>query len=298
MYISVKQASEQWNISDRRIRALCAEGKILGATQYGRAWKIPSDATKPSDARYKKVICESPLLQILKQEKKSKIPSGIYHKLQIEMTYNSNHIEGSQLTQEETRYIYETNTFGLDNKPVNVDDILETVNHFRCIDMVIDQVHDKLSEIFIKSLHYALKNGTSDSRTEWFAVGNYKQKPNEVGGNITTHPNLVPKAMRELLKTYNAKEHITIEDIVEFHHDFEKIHPFQDGNGRVGRLIMLKECLKHNVVPIMIDDSIKLFYYRGLARYTEEKGFLVDTCLTGQDKVKKWLDYFEIEYKE
>lgn len=299
MYITVKQASEQWGITDRRIRALCAEGRILGATREGRAWKIPSDSAKPIDGRIKnnQSASDNILLKTLCNEKQIQLSGGIYHKFQIEMTYNSNHIEGSRLTQEQTRYIYETNTIGFESQSVNVDDVMETVNHFRCIDMVLEQANVNLSEGFIKELHRVLKGGTSDARKEWFAVGDYKKKPNEVGGNETTPPHLVHQKIRELLQSYNSKEDVSVDDIIAFHHDFEKIHPFQDGNGRVGRLIMLKECLRHNVVPIMIDNDLKMFYYRGLAKFNEEEGYLRNTCLTGQDKVKKWLDYFEIEYQ-
>ncbi len=238
------------------------------------------------------------LLEILQEEKASKYSGGIYHKTQIELTYNSNHIEGSRLTHEQTRYIFETNTIGMEKEVVNVDDVIETVNHFRCIDMIIDNAKSILSEKFIKELHLALKTGTSDSRKDWFVVGNYKKLPNEVGGMETTLPEDVASKMKELLEKYNGKKNKTLEDILEFHVAFEKIHPFQDGNGRVGRLIMFKECLKYNIVPFIIEDNLKLFYYRGLKEWDKEKGYLTDTCLTAQDRYKAYLDYFRIGYKE
>ncbi len=236
------------------------------------------------------------LLDILKDEKFAGYSGGIYHKTQIELTYNSNHMEGSQLTHEQTRYIFETNTIGVENKAINVDDIMETANHFRCIDMVIDNADTKLTESFIKELHLILKNGTSDSRKEWFNVGEYKKMPNEVGGMNTALPEEVEIKMQKLLAEYNAKIEKNLEDILEFHVRFEKIHPFQDGNGRVGRLVMFKECLKYNIVPFIIEDDLKMFYYRGLAEWDNEKGFLTDTCLTAQDRYKAYLDYFRIEY--
>ena len=252
---------------------------------------IPSNANKPIRK------CSSKnLLDILKAEKESKLTGGIYHKIQIDLTYNSNHIEGSKLTHEQTRYIYETNTIGISNEIVNVDDIIETANHFRCIDYIIDKAKADLSESLIKQLHFILKNGTSDSRKSWFAVGNYKKLPNEVGGKDTTDPKNVAEEISILLKWYNDIANKTINDIIEFHYRFECIHPFQDGNGRIGRLIMFKECLKHNIVPFIISDDMKLYYYRGLKEFNDEKGYLLDTCLHGQDIFKKSLDYFKIKY--
>lgn len=236
------------------------------------------------------------LLDILKDEKSAGYSGGIYHKTQIELTYNSNHMEGSQLTHEQTRYIFETNTIGVQNKAINVDDIMETANHFRCIDMVIDNADIKLTESFIKELHLILKNGTSDSRKEWFNVGEYKKMPNEVGGMNTALPEEVEIKMQKLLVEYNGKKEKNLEDILEFHVRFERIHPFQDGNGRVGRLVMFKECLKYDIVPFIIEDDLKMFYYRGLTEWDNEKGFLTDTCLTAQDRYKAYLDYFRIEY--
>ena len=236
------------------------------------------------------------LLDILQEEKSSGYSGGIYHKTQIELTYNSNHIEGSSLTHEQTRYIFETNTIGAETGNLNVDDVIETANHFRLVSLIIDNAKSMLTEEFIKELHLMLKNGTSDSRKDLFAVGDYKKLPNEVGGMNTVIPEEVSDKMKELLNEYNAKEEISIEDILDFHVKFEKIHPFQDGNGRVGRLIMFKECLKYNIVPFIIEDDLKMFYYRGLAEWEAEKGCLRDTCLTAQDRYKAYFDYFRIGY--
>ena len=211
-------------------------------------------------------------------------------------TYNSNHIEGNRLTHDQTRYIFETNTIGFESGAVNVDDVVETANHFRCIDMVIDNAMYPLSETLIKRLHLTLKNGTSDSRKDWFSVGEYKRVPNEVGGRDTTAPEKVEAEISELLSSYNAIQNHTLEQIIAFHHDFECIHPFQDGNGRIGRLILFKECLKNNIVPFIIEDNLKMFYYRGLHEWNHENGYLVDTCLTAQDRFKAYLDYFRIPY--
>ena len=236
------------------------------------------------------------LLEILQEEKSSGYSGGIYHKTQIELTYNSNHIEGSSLTHEQTRYIFETNTISTETGSINVDDVIETANHFRLVSLIIENAKSVLTEEFIKQLHLILKTGTSDSRKEWFAVGDYKKLPNEVGGRNTVIPEEVSDKMKELLNEYNAKEKINFEDILDFHVKFEKIHPFQDGNGRVGRLIMFKECLKHNIVPFIIEDDLKMFYYRGLSEWETEKGYLRDTCLTAQDRYKAYLDYFRIGY--
>ena len=238
------------------------------------------------------------LLDILQEEKTSGYAGGIYHKTQIELTYNSNHIEGSSLTHEQTRYIFETNTIGVEYGSLNVDDVIETANHFRIVSLIIDNAKSTLTEEFIKELHLLLKNGTSDSRKDWFAVGDYKKLPNEVGGMNTTLPEEVPKKMKELLDEYDAKEEKSLDDILDFHVKFEKIHPFQDGNGRVGRLIMFKECLKYNIIPFIIEDDLKMFYYRGLAEWETEKGYLRDTCLTAQDRYKTYLDYFRIDCKK
>ena len=294
-YLSVAEIAKKWNISERSVRNYCAHGRVRGAFLTGKTWNIPENAEKPERSNKKK---ERPLmlLDILQEQKASKYSGGIYHKTQIDLTYNSNHIEGSRLTHDQTRYIFETNTIGVENEVLNVDDVIETANHFRCIDMIIDHAKSALTEKFIKELHLNLKSGTSDSRKDWFAVGDYKKSPNEVGGMDTALPEEVAGKMKALLTAYNAKEEKTFEDILDFHVKFERIHPFQDGNGRVGRLIMFKECLKYNIVPFIIEDNLKLFYYRGLKEWDNEKGYLTDTCLTAQDQYKAYLDYFRIPY--
>ena len=291
-YISVSQFAERFGISERTARNYCASGKIEGAFLTGKTWNIPTDAVMPGRKSSSKKL--SPLLTALKEQKESRLKGGIYHRTQIDLTYNSNHIEGSRLTHDQTRYIFETNTIGITDATVNVDDILETLNHFRCIDYIIDHATDKLSESFIKHLHQLLKAGTSDSQKEWFAVGDYKRLPNEVGGVETCPPNEVHRQMQQLLKTYNALKRPSFEDILDFHVCFEKIHPFQDGNGRVGRLIMFKECLHHNFVPFIITDELKMFYYRGLHEWGHINGYLTDTCLTAQNNYKELLNYFKI----
>lgn len=296
-FLSVAEIAKKWNISERSVRGYCAAGKIPDAFLTGKTWNVPETAKKPERINKKSHEPET-LVQFLQAEKAGKIKGGIYHKVQIEFTYNSNHIEGSRLTHEQTRYIYETNTIGIRNDVVNVDDIVETVNHFKCIDMVIDNVNRTLSEAFIKQLHSVLKSGTGDSRKDWFAVGAYKKLPNEVGGKDTTPPELVSEQMKALLAAYNKKKYRTFAELLEFHYTFESIHPFQDGNGRVGRLILFKECLKNNIVPFIIDEELKLFYYRGLHEWKTERGYLTDTCLAAQDKFKKYLDYFRISYEE
>ena len=293
-YISCAEAALKWGVSERSVRNYCAGGKIEGAVLSGKTWLIPESAKKPQ--RSNKSVKNNPLLSILKEQKSGGLKGGIYHKIQIELTYNSNHIEGSKLTHDQTRYIYETNTISIDDKSVNVDDIIETVNHFRCIDKIIEKSNSVLSESLIKELHLILKTGTADSSKDWFAVGDYKRIPNEVGGMDTAAPEEVHEKIASLLESYNRPGRKTLEDIVAFHVEFERIHPFQDGNGRVGRLIMFKECLKNNIVPFIIEDDLKLFYYRGLREWPAEKGYLMDTCLTAQDRFKKYLDYFRIEY--
>ena len=207
-------------------------------------------------------------------------------------------MEGSRLTHDQTRFIFETNTIGIENEVVNVDDIIETANHFKCIDMIIDAANQPLSEAFLKSLHRTLKSGTSDSRKEWFAVGEYKKIPNEVGGRETTPPEQVAHQIKALLSAYHQKKEKTLEELIAFHVAFERIHPFQDGNGRVGRLILFKECLRNQIVPFIIEDSLKMFYYRGLHEWHDEHGYLIDTCLTAQDRFKNDLDYFRIVYSD
>lgn len=294
-YLSVSEAAKEWNISERSVRNYCANGRVPGAFLVGKTWKIPKGTKKPERSNKKSERTKT-LLDILRDEKANQYSGGIYHKTQIELTYNSNHMEGSRLTHDQTRYIFETNTIGLENSVLNVDDVIETANHFRCIDRVIDEANVKLSEKLIKELHLILKNGTSDSRKESFAVGAYKKLPNEVGGMETALPEDVADRMEKLLKEYHSKENKTLEDILEFHVRFERIHPFQDGNGRVGRLIMFKECLKYQIVPFIIDDDLKMFYYRGLKEWDHEKGYLTDTCLAAQDRYKEYLDYFRIGY--
>ena len=292
-YLSVREIAKLWNMSERSVRNYCAGGKIPDAFLTGKTWNIPEDAVKP-DRKNKHIDKPKTLLDILKNEMKNKVKGGIYHKVQIDLTYNSNHIEGSKLTHDQTRYIYETNSIGIEEEAVNVNDILETVNHFRCIDLIIDRANSELSENFIKKLHFILKIGTKSNNNERFAIGEYKKYPNIVGNMETTKPEYVSKEMKKLLEIYNSGRTKDLTDILGFHHKFESIHPFQDGNGRVGRLIMFKECLKNNIVPFIIDDEIKFFYYRGLKEWEKEKGFLIDTCLSAQDKFKAYLDYFKI----
>lgn len=291
-YISVSQFAEKYGISERTARNYCAVGKIEGAFLTGKTWNIPREAGLPRRKRQFRVM---PLLAVLREQMQLKLHGGIYHKTQIELTYNSNHIEGSRLTQEQTRHIFETDTIGIADGSIRVDDIIETTNHFRCIDKIIEQAEAPLTESLIKELHGTLKAGTSDSRKEWFAVGAYKRLPNEVGGMETTSPEDVPQQMRALLKAYHAKRQKTLEDLVDFHQQFEAIHPFQDGNGRVGRLILFKECLANGIVPFIITEELKLFYYRGLQQWPRVKGYLMDTCLTAQDNYKAMLDYFRIK---
>ena len=296
-YLSVFEIAKKWNISARSVRNYCADGRIDGAFITGKTWNIPENAEKP-ERKNKKSDEPQNLLERLRAEKKASVKGGIYHKIQIELTYNSNHIEGSKLTHDQTRYIFETNTIGAENDAINVDDIIETANHFKCIDMVIDNATYRLTEKFIKELHFTLKSGTSDSRKDWFNVGEYKKLPNEVSGKETTKPEDVANKIKELLKSYNQKDEHTLEEIIDFHYRLETIHPFQDGNGRVGRLIMFKECLKNNIVPFIIDEDLKMFYYRGLSKWNNEKGYLTDTCLAAQDKFKTYLEYFKVPYKE
>ena len=294
-YLSVTEIAKKWELSERSVRNYCAQGRVKGAFITGKTWNIPENAEKPERINKRKEV-KITLLDILKEQKASKYSGGIYHKTQIDLTYNSNHIEGSRLTHDQTRYIFETNTIGVEKEVLNVDDVIETVNHFHCIDIIIDSARAVLTEKFIKDLHFILKNGTSDFRKDWFVVGDYKKLPNEVGGMDTTIPEEVADKMKTLLMEYNAKDAKTFEDILDFHVKFERIHPFQDGNGRIGRLIMFKECLKNNIVPFIVDDNLKMFYYRGLKEWDNEKGYLTDTCLAAQDKYKAYLEYFRIVY--
>ena len=294
-FLSVAEIAKLWNLSERSVRNYCAEGRIPDAYLVGKTWMIPSDAAKP-ERKPRISNNKKTLLDILRLEKESKLKGGIYHKVQIELTYNSNHIEGCRLTHDQTRFIYETNTIGLTGEVINVDDIVETANHFRCIDLIIDKANLNITENLIKQLHFILKNGTTDSRKNWFVVGDYKKLPNEVGGIVTTSPEKVEDEVKSLIEWYNNIKNKTLNDIIEFHYRFEYIHPFQDGNGRVGRLLMFKECLKYNIVPFIIDEKLKMFYYRGLKEWKQEKGYLIDTCLAAQDQFKVYLDYFRIEY--
>jgi len=294
-YLTSSEISKIWKVSERSVRNYCSKGRVIGAYLDGKTWMIPEDTSKPKrQTRHSNK--KRNLLETLKLEKESQIKGGIYHKLQIEMTYNSNHMEGSKLTHDETRYIYETKTIGIENNTVRIDDIMETVNHFRCIDLAIDFANRKLSESFIKQLHLILKTNTEDSRKPWFKVGDYKIVENLAGDRETVHPDEVKEEMKKLLSNYLMKDEHSFEEIVAFHVEFERIHPFQDGNGRVGRLIAFKECLKNNIVPFIILDSKKMYYYRGLKNWNQEHGWLIDTCLDGQDTVKAYLDYFKIEY--
>lgn len=285
--------AKKWQLSERSVRNYCAQGRVPGAILEGKTWLIPEDAEKPTRAK-RTTSRRRTLLKVLQEERIARLSGGIYHRVQIDLTYNSNHIEGSRLTHEQTRHIFETNTIGLAKESIPVDDIIETINHFRCIDLIIDCAQGALTETLIKKLHFMLKSGSSDADKTWFAVGNYKKLPNEVGGQETALPEEVPLKMKELLADYNAKTHPTLDDLLDFHVEFERIHPFQDGNGRVGRLILFKECLKHQIIPFVITDKLKYFYYRGLQKWPLECEYLRDTCLTAQDHFRALLDYFRI----
>lgn len=289
-FISVSQFAEKYGVSERTARNYCAVGKIDGAFLTGKTWNIPADAVLPQKKKQKIY----PLLKRLRQEKESGLKGGIYHRTQIDLTYNSNHIEGSRLTKEQTRYIFETNTLGITAENTRIDDILETVNHFRCIDYIIVHATEKITEPHVKQLHSILKNNTSDSQKSWFAVGDYKRLANEVGGEETVQSHDVHKRMKTLLAEYNANKHVTFDDILDFHVQFERIHPFQDGNGRVGRLLIFWQCLQSGIVPFIITEELRMFYYRGLQNWGRINGYLHDTCLTAQDEYKKVMEYFKI----
>ena len=293
--ISVKEAAEKWGITERVVRQYCADGRVPGAFLTGKTWSIPDGAEKPGRKPRQRPI-PGDLAGRLALEKETGLSGGIYHRVQIELTYNSNHIEGSRLTHDETRFIFETNTIGIPGGSVPVDDLLETVNHFRCIDLIIDRAKRPLTESMIRQLHLILKSGTSDSRKGWFAAGAYKRLPNEIGGRRTAAPEDVPARMKDLLAGYGDLPAVTLDDLLDFHYRFESIHPFQDGNGRVGRLILFKECLRHGIVPFIIGDDMKAYYYRGLREWEHERGYLRDTCLAAQDRFKAILDSFGIAY--
>ena len=288
--ISKTELSVKLGLSTRTI-AKIAKGEKLSK----RSIQKIADYIGESPDVIMREISDNKILQVLREEKDMKLSGGLYHELQVRMTYNSNHIEGSKLSEDQTRLIFETNTLDVGDG-ISVDDVLETVHHFRAIDYVIDIAEEELTEEIIKHLHYILKHDTKDSTLEWFAVGDYKKRANVVGGRETSKPSEVHKHMQNLINEYNAKEEISLEDIVAFHAEFECIHPFQDGNGRVGRLVALKECLHHNVIPFIIEDAKKNFYYRGFAEWKNEKGWLIDTCLDGQDTFIRLLDILEISH--
>lgn len=292
-FVSVREFAAARGIAESAVRRLCARGAIDGARREGRAWRLPACATVPG----LRPVADTPLLRALREQREARMRGGIYHRTQIELTFNSNHMEGSRLSKEQTRYIFETNTIGASGEAVRVDDVVETVNHFACVDYVIDHAAAPLTEKLVKHLHAVLKRGTTDAAKPWFVVGGYKRLPNEVGGEATTAPARVGAELRALLRDYNAKEDVTLADILDFHHRFETIHPFQDGNGRVGRLLMFKECLACGIVPFVIDESLKMFYYRGLREWPRQRGYLTDTCLAAQDNYKALLDYFKIGYR-
>lgn len=294
-YLSVAEIAELWGVSERSVRNYCAQGRVPGAFLTGKTWNIPADATKPMRSNAK-ATDGSPLLSRLREEKADKVKGGIYQKIQVELTYNSNHIEGSRLSLDQTRLIFETATVGFESESLRVDDIVETQNHFRAIDFIIDHTQDPVSEATIKELHRIMKSSTTDASKDWFAVGDYKRLPNEVGGHETALPEEVAKEMKSLLKAYDPLARHALESIIDFHVRFERIHPFQDGNGRVGRLVMFKECLANDIVPFIISDDMKAFYYRGLAEWDAERGYLTDTCLAAQDRFKATLDYFRIAH--
>ncbi|WP_124061204.1 DNA-binding protein [Gordonibacter sp. Marseille-P4307] len=297
-FLSASEIAAIWGVSERSVRNYCAQGRVPGAFLTGKTWNIPDDAEKPARANAKASIEPNALLARLLEEKRAGVHGGIYHKLQIELTYNSNHMEGSRLSMDQTRFIFETSTIGFEGESIKVDDVIEAANHFHCIDCVLENAQKPLSERLIKELHRTLKDGTSDSRLPWFAVGDYKTLPNEVANMTTTRPEGVAGEIGELLREYDPKAAHTLEQIIELHVKFERIHPFQDGNGRVGRLIMLKECLASNVVPFVIADSMKAYYYRGLSEWNQERGYLTETCLAAQDRFKTWMDYFRIPHGE
>ncbi len=288
--IGKTELSSELGLSTRTV-AKIAKGENLSKNTL----KKIADYLNVTPENLYRIESDNKILQMLRDEKEIHLPGGLYHELQIRMTYNSNHIEGSKLSEDQTRLIFETNTINMGDG-IPVDDILETIHHFRAIDYCIDVAEEKLTEEIIKKLHYIIKHDTKDSTLAWFAVGDYKKRANMVGGRQTSKPSEVSKHMKTLLENYNSKENIKIEDIIELHAEFEYIHPFQDGNGRVGRLIALKECLRNNIIPFIIEDSKKGFYYRGLSEWKNEKGWLIDTCLDGQDAFVRLLDMLDIPH--
>ena len=284
-YATIDEIAVSWGISTRQVRSYCASGRVQGAKFERGSWLIPEGAEKPSRKVRTRQTKFRSVLAVLDAERKSKLSGGIYHQLQIDFTYNSNHMEGSRLTHEQTRWIFETKTIGKINAEVPVDDIIETANHFSAVDTVIASARAMLTESYIKRLHAILKSGTADSGKEWFAVGDYKRLENTVGGLDTTSPGKVKAEMKKLLVWYRKTAH-SFEDIAEFHVRFEKIHPFQDGNGRIGRLIMLKECLKYGITPILVLDKMRQYYYLGLQEWQKndkQRARLLDTFRAGQD---------------
>ena len=293
-FLSVNQIAKKWNISTRMVRNYCEQGRIPNAFLTGKTWNIPLDAVKPQK-EIKVVLTENALLNILNEQRISKLKGNIYQTTIVEFTYNSNRLSGNKLNLEQVQSIFETNILSVE-KSININDIIETVNHIKCLDYIIENAKKPLTESLIKELHFILKFNTTDSAKNWFNVGDYKKMPNEFYGEKTTIPKNVKSDMQNLLNDYNSIEEKTLETIVEFHTKFEKIHPFQDGNGRIGRLIMFKECLNNDILPFIIDEYHKLFYYRGLKEWNNQKWYLIDTCLSCQDKYKTWLDDFQIEY--
>lgn len=299
--LSVSKIAALWGVSERSVRNYCAQGRVPGAFLTGKTWNIPADAQKP--ARANAVVKERPraksaLLDRLTEEMQSKTKGGIYHKVQVELTYNSNHIEGSRLSMDQTRLIFETATVGVEGETLRVDDIVETSNHFRAIDYIIRNADALVTEGMIKELHRILKTGTTEASKDWFRVGEYKLLPNEVAGRRTSLPEKVAQDVGCLLREYGSHREHTLDDLIDFHVRFERIHPFQDGNGRVGRLILFKECLANGIVPFIISDDMKAFYYHGLSEWDNEKGYLTDTCLAAQDRFKAVLEYFRILWND
>jgi Fic family protein len=296
-YESVSQTAKRWYISERSVRNYCASNRIPGAFQTGKTWNIPDTAKKPARAK-RKSTAPAGLLEVLKREKSSQLSGGVYHKVQIEFTSHSSRMEGSWLSHDQIRYMYEISTLGFEDGPVNADDVAEAANHFSCINMIIDQAGYPLSERFIKHLHAVLKNGTSDSRKEWFAVGDYKKVANTVGDPETASSQETAKKMRKLLHDYNRTKSKTLDEILDFHCRFESVHPFPDGNGRIGRLILFKECLQNQIVPFIITDDLKSCYFRDLNEWPSKRDYLRTICLCAQNTFKRYLDYFQIPYRE